>query len=88
MTWEEIKARYRQIGNLKTDGCTAAPDLFWKDCCKEHDFYYKNPKLSGISRAEADKRLRKCMRSKGSGRIVSWTYWLVVRAIGWNFYKK
>ena len=87
MTWDEIKAKWRQVGNLKTDGCTGAPDLFWKDCCKEHDFNYKNSELTGLSRAEADKRLRHCMRGEGSGRIVAWTYWVVVRMIGWKFWK-
>ena len=86
--WAKLKKQYRQVGNFKTDGCTAAPDLFWDHCCKAHDFYYRNYKLTQVSRKEADKRLRLCMRKSGSGRIVSWAYWAVVRMIGWNFWKK
>lgn len=88
MTWEELKEKYRRLGDFKTDGCTAAPDLFWKDCCKAHDFYYRNSQIgTGVSRKEADKRLRHCMRAKGSGRFVAWVYWAAVRIVGRRFWK-
>jgi len=88
MNWQEVKNKWAQARKMSSDGCSGAPDLFWKDCCKEHDFYYRFPKVAKVSRAEADKRLRLCMRGKGSGRIVSWTYWAAVRLIGWRFWDK
>lgn len=87
MSWECLKKKWQQAKRFKSDGCTAAPDLFWKDCCTEHDFYYQYPSLTQVSRREADKRLRNCMRSKGSGRIISWIYWVAVRICGWKFWK-
>ena len=87
MTWDDVKKKWAQASRFKSDGCTAAPDLFWKDCCKEHDFYYRYPKETQVSRAEADKRLRECMRVKGSGPIIAWIYWAAVRSFGWKFWK-
>ena len=85
--WEYLKKKYVEAQNLRSDGCTASPDLFWKECCEEHDFYYRHPEIAGISRKEADKRLRLCMRKKGSGRIISGIYWLAVRLFGGRAYK-
>lgn len=102
LTWKEVKERWAQANKFKSDGCSGAPDLFWKDCCKEHDFYYRFPKVAKVSRREADKRLRLCMVRVGKEhvtkewRVVSlawvymsaWTYWTAVRLIGWNFWNK
>lgn len=62
-----------------SDGCTASPDLNFKECCLEHDFYYAT---KSVSRAEADKRLRECIKEKWGGNVVPWIYWVGVRAFG------
>lgn len=70
---------------VKYDGCTAVPDLdFGADCCAEHDAHYQ---LGDISRAEADAKLRQCMRKKGYF-VLPWVYWLGVRVFGRNYYRK
>lgn len=79
IVWDGMKK------GVKYDGCTAVPDFdFGYDCCGEHDYHYQ---LTDISRAEADKRLRECLRKKGYF-VLPWIYWLGVRLVGWNFYKK
>lgn len=70
---------------VRYDGCTGVPDFnFGNDCCGEHDYHYQ---LTDISRAEADKRLRQCLRQKGYF-LLPWIYWLGVRAFGRQFYRK
>jgi len=67
------------------DGCTAVPDFdFGADCCGEHDFYYQ---AQCISRAEADRRLRECIRAKGYP-LIAWSYWIGVRVAGWIFWNR
>lgn len=69
---------------VKYDGCTGVPDFdFGADCCGEHDYHYQT---GDISRAEADKRLRECLRRKGYF-VLPWVYWLGTRLLGWKFYK-
>jgi len=66
------------------DGCTGVPDFdFGADCCGEHDFHYQQ---TDISRAEADKRLRQCIRKKGY-IILPWVFWLGVRIFGRKYYR-
>ncbi len=60
------------------DGCTNAPDLNAVECCNRHDYDYQN---MGVSRAEADNRLRRCMQRKG-WIILPWVYWAAVRVFG------
>jgi hypothetical protein len=70
---------------VKYDGCTGVPDFdFGADCCGEHDYHYQ---IGDVSRAEADKRLRQCLRKKGYF-VLPWAYWLGVRLLGWKFYKR
>ena len=70
------------------DGCTAVPDFdFGADCCGEHDFHYQE---GDVTRAEADKRLRACIKAKGYTGL-SWAYWLGVRLFAggvWKNYRK
>lgn len=87
-----MKVRYHAAKILKSvwpgmdftnDGCTAAPDAWWKECCAEHDFYYGND--VGVSRAEADRQLFECMKSKKA--VVSpYVYYAAVRLIGGLFW--
>jgi hypothetical protein len=72
---------------LKPDGCTNAPDLFWKACCDKHDQDYSD----GIkSRAECDAEFLRCMRRNGKtfiGRnVLSFVYWCAVRCFGGSHY--
>lgn len=79
VVWDGMKR------GVKYDGCTAVPDFdFGFDCCGEHDAHYQ---LGDISRAEADKKLRECIRKKGYF-ILPWVYWLGVRIVGRNYYQK
>jgi hypothetical protein len=71
------------IEKYGTDGCTASPDLNFRDCCEEHDYYYRSGE---VSRAEADKRLRKCIQQRG-WLVTPWLYWLGVRLFGRSSYK-
>lgn len=78
-TKEKVKAAIQ----FTSDGCTMAPDLVFKPCCEDHDLYYA---LGGVSRKEADKRLRLCIKSKGYP-VLAWTYWIAVRLFGWIPYR-
>lgn len=79
VVWEGLKKGFTY------DGCTAVPDFdFGSDCCGEHDTYYQSKE---ISRAEADRRLRKCMQQKGY-LVLPWVYWIGVRIAGGFFWNK
>lgn len=73
---------------VRYDGCTAVPDFdFGADCCGEHDYHYQ---IGDISRWQADKRMRKCIRKKGYF-LLPWAYWLGVRMFAggvWDKYRK
>jgi hypothetical protein len=70
---------------VKYDGCTAVPDFdFGADCCGEHDAHYQ---LGDLSRREADRRLRDCIRKKGYFAL-PWAYWLGVRLFAGGVWKK
>ena len=90
-------SKYSEIAAaLRGDDCTSAPDLTYRACCDQHDVYYKTGRdLDGnpISRAEADKRLRLCMRRTGKtpliGRwLLPWVYWGAVRLFGRGAWQK
>ncbi len=77
--WQGLKKGYSY------DGCTGVPDFdFGQDCCGEHDFHYQD---NDITRAEADRRLRKCIQKKGY-IILPWVYWLGVRIFGGQYWNK
>jgi hypothetical protein len=70
---------------VKYDGCTAVPDFdFGADCCGEHDYHYQ---IGDMSRAEADKHLRRCIQKKGYV-VLPWVFWLGVRVFGGRYYRK
>jgi hypothetical protein len=78
IVWDGLKK------GVKYDGCTAVPDFdFGADCCGEHDYHYQ---LGDVTRAEADRKLRECLRKKGYF-LLPWAYWLGVRIFGARFYK-
>lgn len=72
---------------IESDGCSVVPD-FYKSCCIYHDFWYATHidfDLTPISRAEADKRFRKCIQSKsvfGFFSPMSWWRYAGVRMFG------
>lgn len=75
---------------LRGDGCTSSPDLSYRACCDQHDVYYRTGHdLDGnaITRAEADRRLRRCMARSGKTPVIGrwllpWLYWGAVRVFG------
>jgi len=69
---------------VKYDGCSGVPDFdFGADCCGEHDAHYQ---LGDVSRAEADKRLRACLRKKGYF-VLPWIYYFGVRFLAGGVWK-
>lgn len=85
-TWRKKFEGFKQT---ISDGCTMSPDLNFRECCEEHDFYYtKREKDTGVNRKEADKKLRQCMCYKYGWIILPWFYWAFVRCCGWTFWKK
>lgn len=73
---------------FKPDGCSNAPDLFWRACCDEHDRHYQT---GDISRAEADKQFLRCMqrdaRSFFGRHLASRFYYYAVRIFGRGYYR-
>lgn len=82
---EQCKLVYEGLKKgFKYNGCSGVPDFnFGYDCCGEHDTYYQG---GTVSRAEADRRLRKCIQKKGYV-VLPWIYWLGVRIFGRRYWK-
>ncbi len=68
----------------RSDGCTLAPDLNFKECCKEHDALYQ---VQYGTRSSADRILRMCIRKAGWPKL-AWIYWLAVRIFGWIAWRR
>lgn len=72
--------------SFKTDRCTLFPDGDYADCCIEHD---KDYFFGGTEkqRRRSDKRLYKCVRSKGGwqNKTAASIMWLGVRVGGVSF---
>ena len=74
------------LGTFKSDGCTGIPDGDYRDCCHEHDYYYQHRgrcPTEKISRAEADRRLRACIRDNGEDALWAGIVYFGVRIFGW-----
>ncbi len=84
--WLIVKEGFKR--GVKYDGCTGVPDFdFGHDCCGEHDYHYQ---IGDLSRTEADRRMRECIKAKGYVPL-AWIYWLGVRVLArhkWNEYRK
>jgi hypothetical protein len=82
--WDAVRVRAKE---LKSDGCTKAPD-FYLDACYEHDIHYRTHAwLDGvpITRAQADALLRKRIRDCSPLGVVSpmaLIWWGAVRTFG------
>ena len=65
----------------KSDGCTLAPDGWWRQACVDHDevYYYGG---SGADRKRADEKLYEDMRKLGAPRAVAAAYYYGVRVGG------
>jgi hypothetical protein len=79
---------------VRADGCTAAPDFWFKDCCDEHDVYYRTGRDGEgcpITRREADRRLYTCLKGQALtpiGRfLLSPLYYTAVRLFGARHWK-
>ena len=66
-----------------SDGCTRFPEGKYADCCVEHDldYYYGG---SWRERWRSDKRLYKCVKSKGGFKhgVLAIMMWTAVRGLG------
>ena len=74
-----MRDRAKELGS---DGCTGVKD-FYKDCCLLHDIFYRTGvDLEGkaISRKEADRLLRDCIRAKSP--VGKWSLLAMTRFIG------
>jgi len=68
---------------FKTDGCSMFPDHKWRDCCVTHDkAYWKGGTKE--QRKVADKKLYKCVKSKGY-KIVAVLMYIGVRIGGVSY---
>jgi len=85
--WKNSKVMGKRL-NFESDGCSNAPDLNFRECCEKHDFDYRNYEITGITRVQADKCMRECMRKKWSLFIAPWIYWTGVRCFGWIAWNK
>src|SRR3990167_3710815 len=98
MVWYQdwVKARKTlraTAAALKADGCSSSPDLFFKECCDEHDVYYRTGKDAEgrpVTRAQADARLRRCqhrfarLRQKGVVPLIGPWFWRT--AVPWLYW--
>lgn len=81
---------------IRTNGCTASPDLWYLPCCDDHDRHYATGRRadgSTITRAEADAQLYRCMKQRRhgwplTGYLVPGIYWLAVRLFGRRHWKQ
>lgn len=83
--WKSVRDR---AAELKSDGCTGVVD-FYKDCCLLHDIFYRTHRnLFGepITKAEADKALRDCIRKKS--RFGFWNPMATWRWLGVKFFAR
>jgi len=88
--WRQTADSARLLGrhmraamDMTSDGCTGVPDLDFRACCEKHDFAYRNGTLS---RAEADRELRRCIADHGY-LLLPWIYWIGVRLFGRRHYR-
>src|SRR5262249_53374563 len=77
----------------KSDGCTLAPDGWWRQACVDHDrkYFYGG---SAADPKRAGQELRDDMIKLGAPKAVAWTYYGAVRLGGglgpwaWGFGQK
>lgn len=80
---------------IKTNGCTASPDLWFHECCDDHDRTYGSGldrRGNPTTRWRADIALFRCIRRRRArnpltGWIIPGIYWTAVRIFGGKFWK-
>lgn len=90
--WQQVKEAAKALNG---DGCTSAPDFFYRQCCDEHDVHYRTGHTTQgvpISRLTSDGRLFACMRKRGKTPILGTVivpvlYWSAVRLFAWGAWK-
>lgn len=86
---------YEALARLvKADGCSSAPDLWFKPCCDVHDVMYrtgKNYKGEPVTRAQADKQFYQCLRKHAISifgkYILAPMYYAAVRTFGGKYWQ-
>ena len=76
--------KWKAIGKQVSDGCTNSPDFNFTHCCVDHDNDYE--RQTG-TRAQADKKLRKCIQESWGGIFLPWIYWGAVRIFGGSHWR-
>jgi len=76
--------KIREKWGVIVNGCSSSPDFNFQHCCDTHDYHYA---VHDITRAEADKKLRKCIQKEWHGILLPWIYWGAVRMFGGKHYK-
>jgi hypothetical protein len=85
MNIKELMKRGKQLG-YTYNGCTAAPDMNFGDCCNQHDHDYQD---MSKTRLQSDNDMFKCMVKKGwKGKLLAPLYWSAVRIFGSAFFKR
>ena len=69
-----------------SDGCTLAPDLWFRPCCEAHDRAYWQGGAPE-DRLRADQALRDCLAASGAP-ILGFVYWAAVRLAGHHFWPR
>lgn len=79
------------------DGCSGVRDYHYHECCREHDWHYREWPATGLDDREArklaDEMLRECMQmanlrvSSTVERLIRWwwrpwLWWAVLRIVG------
>ena len=59
------------------------PTGYYQKAALLHDFIYKNHKMLGLTRAQADAAFLRQMQRDGVGWATRYPMWLAVRAAGW-----
>ena len=84
-----FKDKMKGFVDLSNDGCSCSPNLNFRECCNEHDYYYRNSEwVTGICRKEADFKLKTCIQKKWKLLFLPWIYWGFVRVFGNRFWKQ
>lgn len=89
--WRHVR---RLAAKLHSDGCTGVPDLWFSDCCRQHDIEYRTGRTwrgRATSRWQADWRLARCVYQRAitpiDRYVGSLMIWIGVRVLGaraWN----
>lgn len=91
--WRRAAAAAHRL--IAGDGCSSSPELWYHQCCTEHDRAYAmhcDETGRPITRAEADAAFLRCMQASGRlgpiGRLfLPRLYWAAVRLFGRQYWQ-